>query len=126
MAQPLNLLFTGEAIAAQLNAVKAKMVFVPPPGARGASMKRPRAPAAQVPSLERIVTLPMDGRVAFDGEPLDAGARCRQIPKWPAPTPSPRCCRPAGRPASPKIVPLTHRNIVASAAASMLAYDPPT
>ena len=33
--QPLNLLFTREAIAAQLNAAKAKILFTPPPGAPG-------------------------------------------------------------------------------------------
>jgi fatty-acyl-CoA synthase len=38
--QPLNLLFTREAIAAQVNAVKAKMLLTPPPGTAGASMRR--------------------------------------------------------------------------------------
>ena len=33
--QPLNLLFTREAIAAQLNASKAKILFTPPPGSPG-------------------------------------------------------------------------------------------
>ncbi len=122
IVQPLNLLFTREAIAAQLDAVKAKMVFVPPPGAPGALYEKAEAAAAQVPSLERIVTLPMDGRVAFDGETLT-----------PAPLPSnPETASPdalaallptGGTTGVPKIVPLTHRNIVASATASMLAAD---
>ncbi|MBA1904687.1 AMP-binding protein, partial [Escherichia coli] len=32
VAEPLNLLFTREAIVAQLNAIKAKLLLAPPPG----------------------------------------------------------------------------------------------
>jgi acyl-CoA synthetase (AMP-forming)/AMP-acid ligase II len=35
IVHPLNLLFSGEAIAAQLAAVRAKILFTPPPGAPG-------------------------------------------------------------------------------------------
>ena len=35
IAEPLNLLFTREAIIAQLNAVKAKLLLAPPPGMPG-------------------------------------------------------------------------------------------
>ncbi len=49
IVQPLNLLFTRDAIAAQLDAVKAKIVFAPPPGAPGGlhekGPKHPRAGA---------------------------------------------------------------------------------
>ena len=122
IVQPLNLLFTREAIAAQLDAVKAKMVFVPPPGAPGALYEKAEAAAAQVPSLERIVTLPMDGRVAFDGEtltpaPLPSNPETASHDALAALLPT------GGTTGVPKIVPLTHRNIVASATASMLAAD---
>ena len=48
IVQPLNLLFTREAIAAQLDAVKAKIVFAPPPGAPGGLYEKAEAAAAQV------------------------------------------------------------------------------
>ena len=125
IVQPLNLLFTREAIAAQLDAVKAKIVFAPPPGAPGGLYEKVEGLGALAPSLERIVALPMDGRVAFDGETLT-----------PAPPPlNPETASSdalaallptGGTTGVPKIVPLTHRNIVASATASMLAYDRPT
>ena len=68
--QPLNLLFTREAIAAQVSAVKAKMLLVPPPGVPGGLYEKVEGLQKLAPSLERIVTLPLDGTVAFDGEPL--------------------------------------------------------
>jgi len=122
IVQPLNLLFTREAIAAQLNAVKAKIVFAPPPGAPGALYEKVDGVGALARSVERIVALPMDGRVAFDGETLAPAA----LP------PNPEQARPDGLAALlptggttgvPKVVPLTHRNVVASAIASMLALD---
>ena len=122
VAQPLNLLFSREAIAAQLRAVKARMVFAPPPGAPGGLYEKVEALGALAPSLERIVVLPMDGRVAFGDEPI--------VPA--APNAAPETARPdalaallptGGTTGVPKIVPLTHRNIVASSVASMLALD---
>ena len=74
VVQPLNLLFSREAIAAQLAAVGAKVVFVPPPGSPGGLYEKVEGLAALVPGLERIVVLSMDGRVAFDGETLAPAA----------------------------------------------------
>ena len=59
IVQPLNLLFTREAIAAQLDAVKAKIVFAPPPGAPGGLYEKveglrragPRASSGSSPCL---------------------------------------------------------------------------
>lgn len=64
--QPLNLLFTREAILAQINAVKARILFTPPPGAPGGLYEKVEGLQAEAPSLRRIVVLPMDGRVACD------------------------------------------------------------
>ena len=122
VVQPLNPLFTSEAIAAQLNAVKAKMVFVPPPGAPGGLYEKAEAAAAQIPSLERIVTVPMDGEVAFDREPL-APAPLPAHPEPASPDAVAALLPTGGTTGAPKVVPLTHRNVVASATASMLAYD---
>ena len=96
--QPLNLLFTREAIAAQVSAVKAKMLLVPPPGVPGGLYEKVEGLQKLAPSLERIVTLPLDGTVAFDGEPLlPEAAVNRAIP--PILIESWRCCRPAVQPA---------------------------
>src|SRR5271155_2421955 len=74
--QPLNLLFTREAIAAQVAAVGAKILFAPPPGAPGGLFEKVEGLRALAPRLERIVVLPLDGAVAFDGEEIepDGGA----------------------------------------------------
>jgi len=45
IAEPLNLLFTREAIVAQLNAVKAKLLLAPPPGMPGGLYEKNRRPA---------------------------------------------------------------------------------
>ena len=79
--QPLNLLFTREAIAAQIAAVGAKILFAPPPGAPGAACsRRSRGCGALAPRLERIVVLPLDGTVAFDGEEIVPDGRCERAP----------------------------------------------
>ena len=122
VVQPLNLLFSREAIAAQLAAAGAKVVFAPPPGAPGGLYEKVEGLSALVPSLKRIVVLPMDGRVAFGDDPLTPVA----------PDTSHGTARPdsvaallptGGTTGVPKVVPLTHRNIVASAIGSMLALD---
>ena len=59
--QPLNLLFTREAIAAQVGAVGAKILFTPPPGAPGGLFEKVEGLRALAPRLERIVVLPLDG-----------------------------------------------------------------
>ena len=116
VVQPLNLLFSREAIAAQLAAVKAKIVFTPPPSAPGGLCEKVAGLGV------RIVVLPMDGKVAFGDESLvPAAANANVETAWPdavaalLPT--------GGTTGIPKLAPLTHRNIVASATASMLAVD---
>ncbi len=122
VAQPLNLLFSREAIAAQLRAVKAKVVFTPPPGAPGGLYEKVEALSALAPSLERIVVLPMDGRVAF-GEDTIVPAAPNAAPETARPDALAALLPTGGTTGVPKIVPLTHRNIVASSVASMLALD---
>jgi fatty-acyl-CoA synthase len=70
IAEPLNLLFTREAIIAQLNAVKAKLLLAPPPGMPGGLYEKIEGLLRDVPSLRRIVVVPLDGRIAFDSEVL--------------------------------------------------------
>ena len=120
--QPLNLLFTREAIVAQLNAVKAKILFTPPPGVPGGLFEKAEGLEKLVPSLKRIVTLPLDGRVAFDEETLvptneldnaDVGDPHRIVALLPT----------GGTTGAPKVVPLSNRNVVSSAIGSMLAID---
>ncbi len=120
--QPLNLLFTRAAITAQLNAVKAKILFIPPSGAPGGLYEKAEGLQKLVPSLERIVILPLDGRVAFGDEALlpedepnerDTADPDRVVALLPT----------GGTTGAPKVVPLTNRNVVASAIASMLAAD---
>jgi fatty-acyl-CoA synthase len=120
--QPLNLLFTREAIAAQVNAVKAKMLLVPPPGMAGGLYEKVESLQKLAPSLERIVTLPLDGAVAFDGEPLfpekapdedDTADPDRIVALLPT----------GGTTGAPKVVPLSNHNVVSSAIGSMLAFD---
>jgi fatty-acyl-CoA synthase len=120
--QPLNLLFTREAIAAQLHAAKARILFTPPPGAPGGLCEKADGLKEAVPSLERIVVLPMDGRVAFDDETLlpsddrdnaDVADPDRIVALLPT----------GGTTNAPKIVPLSNRNVVSSAIGSMLAMD---
>ena len=120
--QPLNLLFTREAIAAQVNAVKARILLTPPPGGPGGLHEKAAGLWELAPSLERIVLLPMDGRVAFDDETLnrsddldnaDVADPDRIVALLPT----------GGTTSAPKVVPLSNRNIVSSAIGSMLAMD---
>src|SRR5260370_39339435 len=76
-ADPLNLLFTREAITAQLTAVGAKILLVPPPGTPGGLFEKVVGLEREVPTLERIVVLPIDGTVAFDGEVLQGDPNWR-------------------------------------------------
>src|SRR5277367_4046894 len=122
--QPLNLLFTREAIAAQVDAVGAKILFTPPPGAPGGLFEKVEGLRALAPRLERIVVLPLDGTVAFDGEEIapDDGANQR----WESVAEPDRVVAllpTGGTTGAPKVVPLTNRNVVASAIASMLAGE---
>ena len=123
-ANPLNLLFSREAIAAQLTAVGAKILLVPPPGTPGGLFEKVAGLEREVPTLERIAVLPIDGTVAFDGEVLqpdpnwrsalelaDAGAAGRVAALLPT----------GGTTGHPKIARLTNLNMVASSVGSMLA-----
>ena len=129
VAMPLNLLFSREAVAAQLTAGRVKFLFVPPPGAPGGLFEKAAGLDREVESLERIVVLPLDGQVAFDGEslrpdpdglagfgPVADGEADRIAAMLPT----------GGTTGHPKIVCLTQRNMVASALGSMLAggYGP--
>ena len=67
---PINLLFSREAIVALVNAVGAKILFTPPPNAPGGLFEKVEGLKALAPTLKRIVALPLDGRVAFDGETI--------------------------------------------------------
>ncbi len=127
IAEPLNLLFSREAIIAQLNAVKAKLLLVPPPGLPGGLFEKIDGIQKHVPTLHRIVIVPLDGTIAFDGEVL------RPDPNWRndygsctdrlegnriavmLPT--------GGTTGLPKVARLTHRAMVASCVASRMALD---
>jgi fatty-acyl-CoA synthase len=127
MVVPLNLLYTREAIAAQLNAVKAKLLLVPPPGTVGGLYERVEGLQHEVPSLQRIVVIPLDGSVAFDNEILtpdpdwrDDYGHCGNVSEADrvaimVPT--------GGTTGAPKIAQLTNRAMVASCKSSSLALD---
>jgi fatty-acyl-CoA synthase len=121
---PLNLLFTREAIAAQLRAVGAKILLVSPPGTPGGLFEKVAGLEREIPTLQRIVVVPIDGTVAFDGEVLQPDV------KWPGAGRSAvsgevdrvaALLPTGGTTGQPKIARLTNRNMVASAVASMLA-----
>ena len=119
-AHPLNLLFTREAIAAQVNAVKAKMLLVPPPGTAGGLYEKVDGLQKLAPSLKRIVTLPLDGSVAFDGEELTPEAVPNES-ETADPSRIVALLPTGGTTGVPKVVPLSNRNVVSSAIGSMLA-----
>jgi fatty-acyl-CoA synthase len=120
--QPLNLLLSREAILAQITASKAKILLAPPPGAPGGLFEKVEGLEANAPDLKRILALPLDGRVAFDDEALspedspgedevvDIDSVCALLST-------------GGTTGTPKIVPLTHRNVLASAIGTMLYSD---
>jgi fatty-acyl-CoA synthase len=128
MVEPLNLLYTRQAIVAQLNAVKAKLLLVPPPGTVGGLFERVEGLEHEVPSLQRVVVIALDGSVAFDNEVLtpdpdwrDDYGQCGDMSEADRvavmmPT--------GGTTGEPKIAQLTNRAIVASCKSSMAALDP--
>lgn len=120
--QPLNLLFTREAVAAQVNAVKAKILFAPPPGMPGGLYEKVEGLEKETENLERIVTLPLDGSVAFGGEALSPEDAPNE-PDTAEPDKIVALLPTGGTTGAPKIVPLSNRNVVSSALASMLAAD---
>jgi fatty-acyl-CoA synthase len=118
--QPLNPLFSLEALAAQINAVKAKILFTPPPGAPLGLYEKASGLWGLAPSLERIVVLPVDGRVAFDDEALAPG-HDRDRADVSDPDRVVALLPTGGTTGAPKVTPLTNRNVVSSAVGSMLA-----
>ena len=127
IAEPLNLLFTREAIIAQLNAVKAKLLLAPPPGMPAGLYEKIEGLQRDVPSLKRIVVVPLDGRIAFDGEGLQPD------PAWRDDYGKSRDAAQADRVAvmlptggttgHPKVARLTHSAMVASSVSSRMALD---
>jgi fatty-acyl-CoA synthase len=127
IAEPLNLLFTREAIVAQLNAVKAKLLIAPPPGMPGGFYEKIEGLQREVPSLTRIVIAPLDGTVAFDGEVL------KPDPAWRDDYGKSRDTSEADRVAvmlptggttgHPKVACLANRSMVASSVSSRMALD---
>jgi fatty-acyl-CoA synthase len=129
VANPLNLLFSREAIAAQLKSARAKILFTPPPGAPGGLYEKVAGLDKEIPTLERIVVLPIDGSVSFDGETLQPDQDWRsklghatdgEADRVAAMLPT------GGTTGHPKIARLTNRNMVASGVASMLAVGTTT
>src|SRR5438874_7375467 len=118
VANPLNLLFSRDALVAQLKAVRAKILLVPPPGAPGGLYEKTEGLLEEVPSLEHIVAIPIDGRVAFDqheivpdtdwsrliGAATDVNEADRVAALYPT----------GGTTGLPKVARLTNRNMVAS------------
>ena len=120
---PLNLLFSREAIAAQLAAVRAKILFTPPPGAPGGLHEKVEGLLDSVSTLERVVTLPLDGRVAFDDEALSPDFDWRDEPAADSPDRVVAMLPTGGTTGAPKAARLTNRNVIASSVATMLAID---
>ena len=127
IAEPLNLLFTREAIIAQLNAVEAKLLLAPPPGLPGGLYEKIEGLQKDVPSLKRIVIVPLDGTVALDGDVLapdsawreDYG-KCNDTSEADhvavmLPT--------GGTTGHPKVARLSNRAMVASCVSSRMALD---
>jgi fatty-acyl-CoA synthase len=121
---PLNLLFSREAIAAQLAAARAKILFTPPPGTPGGLFEKAEGLVGSVPTLERVVTLPLDGSVALGGESLSPDPVPREPSQEAASPDRVVAIMPTGgTTGAPKAARLTNRNVTASAVASMLAFD---
>jgi fatty-acyl-CoA synthase len=127
IAEPLNLLFTREAIIAQLNAIKARLLLAPPPGLPGGLYEKIEGLEQDVPSLKRIVVVPLDGTISFDGEVLkpdpcwrDDYGRCHDASEADRvavmlPT--------GGTTGHPKVARLANRAMVASSVSSRMALD---
>jgi fatty-acyl-CoA synthase len=126
-AEPLNLLFTRDAIRSQLKAVQAKIVLAPPPGMPGGLFEKIEGLDREVPSLKRIATMPLDGTVAFDGEKLAPDASWRD--DYGASKQLSEADRVAvmlptgGTTGHPKVARLTNKNTVVSTVCSRIALD---
>ena len=120
---PINLLFSRDAIVALIRAVGAKLLFTPPPGGPGGLYEKVEGLEALAPSLKRIVALPLDGSVAFDGEPISPASAEGADEPTPSPEKIAALLPTGGTTGSPKIVPLSHRNCVAASIGAMLAAN---
>ena len=127
IAEPLNLLFTREAIIAQLNAVEAKLLIAPPPGLPGGLYEKIEGLQKDVPSLRRIVIVPLDGTIAFDGEILAPDSSWREdYGKCSDTSEADRVAvmlPTGGTTGHPKVARLSNRAMVASCVASRMALD---
>jgi fatty-acyl-CoA synthase len=127
VVEPLNLLFTRDAIAMQLNAIRAKLLVAPPQGTPGGLYEKIAGLDKDVPSLEAIVTVPIDGSISFDGEPLQPDASWRRdYGLCQEETEAERVAvmlPTGGTTGHPKIARLPNRAMVASTAASRMALD---
>jgi len=125
-AHPLNLLFTRATIAVQLKAAGSKLLLAPPPGLPGGLYETVAGLDEEVPGL-RIVTVPLDGTVAFDGQVLEPDMAWRSGAPDAAEADRVAALFPTGGTTGlPKIARLTNRNMVASSIASALVvgYGP--
>jgi fatty-acyl-CoA synthase len=127
IAEPLNLLFSREAIVAQLNVIKARILLTPQPGMPGGLYEKVAGIEKEVPSLQKVVVVPLDGSIAFDGETLepdqtwwgdygickDAAEAERVAVMLPT----------GGTTGHPKVAKLTNRGMVVSAISSRIALD---
>jgi fatty-acyl-CoA synthase len=127
IAEPLNLLFTREAIIAQLNAIKARLLLAPPPGMPGGLYEKIAGLEKDVPSLKRIVVVPLDGTISLDGEVLKPDPAWRD--DYGKCTDTSEADRVAvmlptgGTTGHPKVARLTNRAMVASSVSSRMALD---
>jgi fatty-acyl-CoA synthase len=127
VAEPLNFLFTREAITAQLNAVQAKLLLAPPPGMPGGLYEKIEGLQKDVPSLRRIVIAPLDGGIAFDGEVLKPDPAWRD--DYGKCTDASEAERVAvmlptgGTTGHPKVARLSNRAMVAACVSSRMALD---
>jgi fatty-acyl-CoA synthase len=119
---PLNLLFSRDAIAAQLAAARAKILFTPPPGTPGGLFEKAEGLVGSVPTLKRVVIVPLDGSVAFGGERLSPDSAPREpTPEAASPDRVVAIMPTGGTTGAPKAARLTNRNVTASAVASALS-----
>ena len=127
VAEPLNLLFTREAIAAQLNAIKAKLLLAPPPGMPGGLYEKIEGLQKEVPSIQRIVVVPIDGTMSFDGETIEPDPSWRDdYGKCTDASESDRVAvmlPTGGTTGHPKVARITNRSMVASCVSSRMALD---
>ena len=128
VAMPLNLLFTRDAIVSQLNATRAKILVVPPPGTPGGLFEKVEGIRAEVPTLDHVIVAPIDGRIAFDGETLTPDPAWRdsfaQQATDPAEADRVAVLLPTGGTTGhPKIARLKNRNCVVSSVSSRMALD---